>query len=73
MSCTEFLNIIKFILNNNYFQFNEKFYHQIFGSAIGNPISPILANIVMEDLEIDSINKLNFKPAFYFRYVDEII
>ena len=73
MSCTEFLNIIKFILNNNYFQFNEKFYHQIFGSAMGNPISPILANIVMEDLEIDSINKLNFKPAFYFRYVDEII
>ena len=27
----------------------------------------------MEDLEIDSINKLNFKPAFYFRYVDDII
>ena len=27
----------------------------------------------MEDLEIDSINKLNFKPAFNFRYVDVII
>ena len=73
MSCTEFLNIIKFILNNNYFQFNEKFYQQIFGSAMGNPISPILSDIVMEDLEIDSINKLNFKLAFYFRYVDDII
>ena len=67
MSCTEFLNIVKFILNSNYFQFNQKFYHQIFGSAMGNPISPILSDIVMEDLEIDSINKLNFKPAFYFR------
>ena len=54
-------------------QFNEKFYHQIFGSAMGNPISPILSDIVMEDLEIDSISKLNFKPAFYFRYVDDII
>ena len=73
MSYTEFLNVIKFILNNNYFQFNEKFYHQIFGSAMGNPISPILSDIVMEDLEIDSISKLNFKPAFYFRYVDDII
>ena len=40
---------------------------------MGNPISPILSDIVMEDLEIDSINKLNFKPAFYFRYVDDII
>ena len=68
MSCTEFLNVIKFILNNNHFQFNEKFYHQIFGSAMGNPISPILSDIVMEDLEIDSISKLNFKPAFYFSY-----
>ena len=73
MSCTEFLNIIKFILNINYFQFNDKFYHQIFVSAMGNPISPVLADTVMEDLEIDSINKLNFKPVFYFRYVDDII
>ena len=40
---------------------------------MGNPISPILADIVMEDLETDSINKLNFKPAFYFRYLDDII
>ena len=40
---------------------------------MGNPISPILSDIVMEDLEIDSINRLNFKPAFHFRYVDDII
>ena len=60
MSCTEFINVIKFILNNNFFQFNGKFYQQIFGSAMGNPISPILANIVIEDLEVESIKKLNF-------------
>ena len=40
LSCTEFLDVIKFILNNNYFQFNNKFYRQIFGSVMGNPISP---------------------------------
>ena len=73
ISCTEFLNVIKFILNNNYFQFNGKYYQQIFGSTIGNSISPILAHIVMEDLEIHEIHKFNFKPLFYFRYVDDII
>ena len=73
ISCTEFLNVIKFILNNNYFQFNEKYYQQIFGSSMGNPISPILADIVMEDLEIHAIQQLNVKPLFYFRYVDDII
>ena len=36
-------------------------------------MSPILADIVMEDLDVNSINKLNFKPLFYFRYVDDIL
>ena len=40
---------------------------------MGNPISPILADIVMEDLEIHAIQQLNVKPLFYFRYVDDII
>ena len=26
ITCSEFLNVIKFILNNNYFQINVKFY-----------------------------------------------
>ena len=73
MSCTEFIDVIKFILNNNYFQFNNKFYRQIFGSAMGNPISPILSDVVMDDLETECIKKLNFKPMFYFRYVDDIV
>ena len=51
MSCTEFIKVIKFILNNNFFQFNNKFYKQTFGFAMGNPLSPILSDIVMEDLE----------------------
>ena len=73
ISCTEFLNVIKFILNKNYFQFNGKYYHQIFSSAMGNSNSPIPSDIVMKDLEIYVIHKLNFKPLFYFRYVDDII
>ena len=73
MSCTVFIDVIKFILNNNYFQFNNKFYRQIFGSDMGNSISPILSDIVMDDLETECIKKLNFKPTFYFRYVDDIV
>ena len=43
MNCSEFLNVIKIILNNNFFQFNGKCYQQIFGSAMGNQMSPILS------------------------------
>ena len=47
LSCSEFIESIQFILQNNFFQFNEQFYKQKFGSAMGNPISLILADIVM--------------------------
>ena len=33
----------------------------------------ILSDIVMDDLEIDCITKLNFKPTFHFRYVDDVV
>ena len=39
-----------------FFQFNEQFYKQKFGSAIVNPISPILADIVMQNLETYALN-----------------
>ena len=40
---------------------------------MGNSISPILSDIVMEDLETECTKKLSIKPTFYFRYVDDII
>ena len=72
MSCSEFIDVIKFILTHNHFQFNNIFYTQIFGFAMGNPISPILADIVMHDLENLALSKLCFESVFYFRYVDDI-
>ena len=40
---------------------------------MGNPLSPILSDIVIEDLELQCINKLQSKPLFYFEYVDNIV
>ena len=40
---------------------------------MGNPISPVLADIVMQDLETYALNKLCFDIIFYFRYVDDIL
>ena len=40
---------------------------------MGNPISPVLSDIVMEDLETQCISQLKEKPLFYFRYVDDIL
>ena len=37
------------------------------------PMSPIIADIVMQDLEESAINKLLIQSLFYYRYVDNII
>ena len=73
LNCSEFINVISFILHNNYFVFNDTYYKQIFDAAVGNPLSPILADIVMEDLENRALSKICFPVPFYYRYVDNII
>ncbi|XP_025269898.1 uncharacterized protein LOC112639584 [Camponotus floridanus] len=40
---------------------------------MGSPLSPIIADIVLQDLEKNALNMLKFTPRFYFRYVDDIL
>ncbi|XP_015511566.2 uncharacterized protein LOC107218257 [Neodiprion lecontei] len=48
-------------------------YAQTYGLPMGSPLSPILSDLVLDDLEQYCLNKLDFKPSFYFKYVDNII
>ena len=57
------MNGLEFFSNNTYFQFNKKFYKQIFGSPIGSCTSLIFAEIVMEEQEINALNKLKSSDA----------
>ena len=52
-----------------FFSFNDKLYKQIDGCGMGNPLSPVLANISMANLEADVVRPFN--PPFYDRYVDD--
>ena len=52
--------------------FNDKFYRQTFGLPMGSPLSPILADLVMQNLELVSLNKFSVTPLFYVRYIDNI-
>ena len=40
---------------------------------MGSPISSVVAEIVLHDLEISSIEMLPVQPLFYYRYVDNIV
>ncbi|XP_044757770.1 uncharacterized protein LOC123315929 [Coccinella septempunctata] len=69
----EFMKAIDFCITNSYFQFEDSFYSQIDGCSMGNPLSSVLAELVMEDLEKTIIEKLIFKINFFKRYVDDCI
>ena len=67
----EFKKGIEFLMNNTFFQFDNKYYQQIFGTPMGSPISPMLADLVLQDLEEVVLNKLSFKIHTYYRYFDD--
>jgi len=65
--------MIKFILSSTFFTFNNVIYKQTFGTPMGSPLSPIIADLVMQDLEEQVLSCLKTKLPFYFRYVDDIL
>jgi len=69
----EFITAINFILSSTFFKFNEKIYQQTFGTPMGSPLSPIIADLTMRDLEENVLNTLNIRPLIYYRYVDDIL
>ncbi|BHF74683.1 hypothetical protein SprV_0501777000 [Sparganum proliferum] len=54
---------------NNYCQFDEKFYQQVRGTPKGLPISGLLAELVLQQLEEEVMR--TFKPKMWLRYVDD--
>jgi len=69
----EFIEMTKFILNSTYFTFNRKIYKQSFGTPMGSPLSPIIADMVMQDLKNFVLSSLGLDHKFYYRYVDDIV
>jgi len=68
----EFLDAINMVLNS-YFKFNDKVYKQIYGTPMSSPLSLIVADLALQDLELHTLSKLPFSLPFYVKYVDDIV
>ena len=64
--------IADFVLKNNSFEFDSKFYKQILGKAIVTKFAPPYACIFMDHTEIEFLKTQDIKPWFWKRFVDEI-
>ena len=59
MNIRQITSLLEFCLRSTYFTFQNKYYEQIEGTAMGSPISPIVAKLYMEDLETKAIQQLH--------------
>ena len=73
MSVSQIISLLEFCLGSTYFTFKGRFYEQKEGTAMGSPISPVVANLYMEDLETKALQSAQNPPSFWRRFVDDTL
>ena len=71
LSVQNIIEPLGFCLHNTYFSFQNKFYEQVEGAAMGSLVSPIAANLYREHFEREALWSAFNPPWHWFRYVDD--
>ena len=66
------IRLARFVMKNNYFKYNNQFYHQIKGGAMGSPLTLTMANCYMFFYEQNIIRQITNSHGLYVRYIDDI-
>ena len=71
-------SVLKFCLSwlqrrLSHFIFYGQYYDQIDGVAVGSPLGPVMANILMCHFEEKWVLNSNVRPSVWFRYVDDTL
>ena len=69
----EVMQLLKLVLENCVFTFQDKFFKQLHGAVMGSPCSPVVANIYMEYFENMALGpELPIPVKEWKRYVDDV-
>ena len=71
MRVNHIICLLEFCLGNTYFSFQGRYYEQTEGAAMGSPISPLVANLFMEEIEVHAISTFTTPPTLWKRFVDD--
>jgi hypothetical protein len=71
----EIIKLLGIVIEQNYFKFDQEYYKQTDGLAMGAPTSSILAETYIQYMEHTQIYPILVKQQIiaYFRYVDDIL
>ena len=71
MTVDHIISLLEFCLRNTYFSFQGRYYEQTEVAAMGSPLSPLVANIYMEEYEKQAISTSTTPPILWKRFVDD--
>ena len=65
------MDLLNLCLASTYFQYNDKHYKQLHGTAMGSPVPVVVAEIVMQKIEERALATYKRTLAPWLRYVDD--
>ena len=60
----DIVNLLTLCLDATFLEFRGKLYQQVHGTAMGSPVSIVIANLVMEDVEQRALATFHSPPRF---------
>ena len=67
----DLMDLLNLCLTSTYFQYNGKHYKQLHGTAMGSPVSVVVAEIVMQNIEEQALATYKRTLPLWLRYVDD--
>ena len=67
------MDLLKLCFESTFFQYTERHYKQLHDTAMGSPVSVVVAEIVMQHIEKRDLATYDQTLQFWFHYVDDTI